>query len=204
MKPNCGAANCGRFATSTRFCRRLSPIKIPTWNGYTLICATCRPNCRAGGPAYEFDDEVRLEYYRLQKISEGSISLNEGGPAPRRAEGSWQRRVARQPVPLSRLIDVINDRFGTDFNQADQLFFDQLVEGAAEDRGFSKPPRRTRKINSRSCSPPLESLFIERMEQNEEIFARYMNDPAFQRAVAARLATEAYKRLAVEKPVPKT
>jgi hypothetical protein len=33
---------------------------------------------RGAGPSYQFDDEVRLEYYRLQKISEGSISLNDG------------------------------------------------------------------------------------------------------------------------------
>ncbi len=30
---------------------------------------------RQSGPTYDFDDEVRLDYYRLQKISEGSISL---------------------------------------------------------------------------------------------------------------------------------
>ena len=33
---------------------------------------------RGSGPSYQFDDEVRLQYYRLQKISEGSISLSEG------------------------------------------------------------------------------------------------------------------------------
>ncbi len=33
---------------------------------------------RKSGPAYQFDDEVRLDYYRLQKISEGSISLQDG------------------------------------------------------------------------------------------------------------------------------
>ena len=37
---------------------------------------------RKSGPAYQFDDEVRLEYYRLQKISEGSISLQEGEARP--------------------------------------------------------------------------------------------------------------------------
>jgi type I restriction enzyme R subunit len=37
---------------------------------------------RRGGPQYHFDDEVRLEYYRLQKISEGSISLREGYAKP--------------------------------------------------------------------------------------------------------------------------
>src|SRR5690606_5493976 len=33
---------------------------------------------RSGGPQYNFDDEIYLEYYRLQKISEGSIDLRDG------------------------------------------------------------------------------------------------------------------------------
>ena len=41
----------------------------------------------------------------------------------------------------------------------------------------------------------LETLFIERMDQNEEIFARYMNDPAFQALVAQCLAADVYRRL---------
>lgn len=41
----------------------------------------------------------------------------------------------------------------------------------------------------------LETLFIERMDQNEEIFARYMNDPAFQALVAQWLAADVYRRL---------
>ena len=35
---------------------------------------------RRSGPAYHFDDDVRLEYYRLQKINEGSIALQDGDP----------------------------------------------------------------------------------------------------------------------------
>src|SRR6185295_15397761 len=37
---------------------------------------------RRSGASYQFDDEVRLEYYRLQMISEGSISLQEGKARP--------------------------------------------------------------------------------------------------------------------------
>lgn len=37
---------------------------------------------RKTGPGYQFDEEVELDYYRLQKISEGSISLNEGYAKP--------------------------------------------------------------------------------------------------------------------------
>jgi hypothetical protein len=40
-----------------------------------------------------------------------------------------------------------------------------------------------------------ESLFVKRMDQNEDIFARYMNDEAFQQTVAAWMVGEVYKRL---------
>ena len=41
----------------------------------------------------------------------------------------------------------------------------------------------------------LEKLLVERMDQNEEIFVRFMNDAAFQRVVTAWMASEAYRRL---------
>jgi type I restriction enzyme R subunit len=41
----------------------------------------------------------------------------------------------------------------------------------------------------------LESLFVERVDQNEAIFARYMNDRDFQKVVADWLVGEVYKRI---------
>ena len=40
----------------------------------------------------------------------------------------------------------------------------------------------------------LEKLFVERMDQNEEIFFRFMNDPAFQKVVRSWTASEAYQK----------
>jgi type I restriction enzyme, R subunit len=79
--------------------------------------ATKLPRPRSGA-AYQFDDKVRLEYYRLQKISEGSISLRDGEVWPLDGPtevGSGLDRT--QDVPLSQLIDLVNERFGTDFNR---------------------------------------------------------------------------------------
>ena len=45
------------------------------------------------GPVYVFDDEVKLKYYRLQKISEGSISLREGDAEPLKGPGDGHRFV---------------------------------------------------------------------------------------------------------------
>src|SRR5262245_25106174 len=89
---------------------------------------------RRSGPAYQFDDEVRLEYYRLQKISEGSISLRHSEAQPLDGPKEVGSGLVREKeVPLSQLIDLVNERFGTEFNQADQLFFDQIVETAMTD-----------------------------------------------------------------------
>ena len=41
----------------------------------------------------------------------------------------------------------------------------------------------------------LESLFIDRMELNEELFAKFMNDPEFQEVVARGLGRQVYERL---------
>ena len=165
---------------------------------------------RRSGPAYQFDDEVRLEYYRLQKISEGSITLQDGDA--RRLDGPTEvgsGLVRPQPVPLSQLIDVVNERFGTDFNQADQLFFDQIVEAAMADDGLRQAaavnPGDKFELVFRNL---LERLFVERMDQNEEIFVRFMNDARFQKIVTAWMASEAYRKLravpfAVEPPAAK-
>lgn len=101
-----------------------------------------------------------------------------------------------QPVPLSQLIDVVNERFGTDFNQADQLFFDQIVEAAMADDGLKQAaavnPGDKFELVFKNL---LETLFVERMDQNEEIFVRFMNDVPFQKIVTSWMASEAYRRL---------
>ena len=92
--------------------------------------------------------------------------------------------------------DVVNGRFGTDFNQADQFFFDQIVEKAVSDDGLRQAaavnPEDKFELVFRNL---LERLFVERMDQNEEIFVRYMNDQLFQQVVGEWLASQAYQRL---------
>lgn len=148
-------------------------------------------------PNYSFDDTIRLEYYRLQKISEGSISLKEGTPYKLDGPTDVGTAMVREPeVPLSKLVDIINDRFGTDFNQADQYFFDQIVETALQDESLIKAAE----INPEDkfelvFKNVLEKLFIERIDQNEDIFARFMNDTQFQKLVTNWLASQAYNKL---------
>jgi type I restriction enzyme R subunit len=120
------------------------------------------------------------------KVSEGSIDLIDGYAQPLSSPTSVGTGIIRdEAVKLSQLIDVINERFGTDFNQADQLFFDQIIETAAN----LEELQQAAQVNSADkfallFNRILETIFVERMDENETIFARYMNDPAFQKAVS--------------------
>lgn len=158
---------------------------------------------RGTGPAYVFDDEVRLEYYRLQKISEGSISLNTGKAKPLDGPAEVGTGVVREePMKLSKLIDLLNERFGTDFTEADQLFFDQIMEAAMTDEGL----HQAAKVNSEDkfkivFNTALENLFVERLDQNEEIVARVMNEDAFRKQIAHWMAEEVYRKIRPQMPV---
>lgn len=152
---------------------------------------------RNTGPNYNFDDSIRLEYYRLQKISEGSISLNI--PKVYNLDGPTDIATAmlREPeVQFSRVIDVVNNRFGTEFNQVDQYFFDQIVEVAIADEDIIQAA----KSNSQDkftlmFKSILQQLFIERIDQNEEIFARFMEEKDFNKNLTQLLAKEAFVKI---------
>ena len=151
---------------------------------------------RKNGPGYHFDEEVELDYYRLQKISEGSISLSEGVAKPLdgpREVGTGM--VREEDVSLSSLIDIINERFGSELTEADQLFFDQLAEAAVLDEAL----RRAAEANPADkfqlvFREALESIFIERMDLNEELFTKYMGNPDLQELVSKWLGEQVYKR----------
>ena len=89
---------------------------------------------------------------------------------------------------MSSLIDVINRRFGTDFKLADQLFFEQIKEEAASDTLIQQAALANSLENfGYVFDKAVEDKFIDRMDQNSEIFTPYMNDKEFQRIVAERL-----------------
>ena len=90
----------------------------------------------------------------------------------------------------------MNERFGTDFTDADQLYFDQIREAAIQSFDLQQAaqanPLDKFQLLFRSV---LQSLVIDRMEQNEELTAKVLNDEVFQKLVSGWLGTEVYNRL---------
>lgn len=153
------------------------------------------------GPVYNFDDEVALKFYRLQKISEGAIVVDRGGRYEVSGPTSVGTGVARgEEIELSRLIDILNERFGTEFRPGDQLFFDSIREDAVADSNLRQAAiANTMENFGYVFRKALANLFIDRMEQNEEITAKFMNEEQFRDAVNQYLLKEVYEQIRGEK-----
>ncbi|MEW6173687.1 MAG: type I restriction endonuclease [Bacillota bacterium] len=152
------------------------------------------------GPVYNFDEDVALKFYRLQKISEGSIVMESGGRYEVSGPTSVGTGVARKDeIELSRLIDILNERFGTEFKPGDQLFFESIREDAVSDSNLRQAALANTIENfGYIFRKALEGLFIERMEQNEEITAKFMNEKDFKKVVTEHLLTQVYEQIRSE------
>ena len=99
-------------------------------------------------------------------------------------------------VALSTLVEKLNERFGTDFTEADQLFFDQVRATAERDEKIVEAAKANNEANFAAFfSRVLDDLFIQRMEGNDEIFNRVMSDKQFRTAAQDHLAREVYDRI---------
>ena len=149
------------------------------------------------GQAFVLDDEVALRFFRLQQMTDGSIDLSEGHPDPLKGPTDvGTAGVKDQEVPLSSLIDRLNERFGTDFTEADQLFFDQIRASAERDENIVEVVRANNFADFASyLDRMLDELFIARMEGNEEIFSRVMTDTEFRSAAHEHIAREIFLRV---------
>lgn len=149
------------------------------------------------GKAFALDDEVALRYFRLQQMTEGSIDLSDGEADPLKGPTDvGTARAQDDDVVLSSLIDKLNERFGTDFTEADQLFFDQISATAQEDEKIVEAAKANNLANFSSfLERILDELFIDRMEGNDEIFSRVMTDKEFRSAAHEHLAREIFDRV---------
>ncbi len=147
--------------------------------------------------ALYLDDEVALEYYRLQKIKEGSIELtkNETGELSGITEVGLKRAKEEEAL-LSEIINVLNDRFGTEFEQADKLFFDQIEEELMQNQKL-QTQAKVNKLDTFKYA--FDDVFIEkligRMDQNKDIFEKILEDKAFGDLVKSLMMKKIYKKM---------
>ncbi len=147
--------------------------------------------------SFKLGEEVELQYYRLQRIYAGGIDLKQGDAHSVKSPTEvGTGKAIDERVPLSEIIDILNERFGTQFNEEDRLFFQQIKEKACKNQQIIQTalanPLDKFELGIRKL---IETLMIERMGQNDKIVTRYMSDREFQESTFPILAREIFEEV---------
>ena len=150
-----------------------------------------------GGQRFVLDDEVALQFFRLQQMAEGFIDLTDGDADPLKGPTDvGTAGIKVQEEALSSIVDRLNERFGTEFTEADQLFFDQIRATAESNESIAEVALANNLENFSSyLDNILDELFVARMEGNEEIFSRVITDARFRSVAHEHLAHEIFHRV---------
>jgi type I restriction enzyme R subunit len=142
-------------------------------------------------------DDLALEYYRNQKVFEGSISLEVQGVSELKPTGYGAGQSAEEEKEkLSSIIERLNNRFGTEFTEADKLSRDQLKEDMILDDDLAQKAKNNSKENFKfSYEKTFLDFVISRMSQNEKFFMKMMENSEFKQYIMDDLFEEVYEGL---------
>jgi type I restriction enzyme R subunit len=181
------------------FLAQIMPFVEPDFEkfyAYAKLLLTKLPK-RDLSETLQLTDEIAMEYYRLQKVKEGSIDLVKGddGELDGLSEAGI-KKIKQEKAALSEIIDVLNERFGTEFEEADRLFFEQIEAELIQDDKL-KIQAKVNKIDTFKFA--FEDIFlnklIDRMEQNQDIFDKIIENKTFGDAVKEIMLKKVYVKI---------
>jgi len=108
------------------------------------------------------------------------------------------KRAKEEKAPLSEIIDPLNERVGTEFEEADRLFFNQIEEELIKDETL-QTQAKVNKLDTFKFA--FEDKFlnklIDRMDQNQDIFEKILENKAFGNLVKELMMKSVYAKLNV-------
>jgi type I restriction enzyme R subunit len=186
------------FVRVYAFVSQIAPFQsVPMHKFYTYARMLLRKLPLRGRVILDLDDDVAMEYYRLQETSNGNILLVKGQSVELKGvteagTGTKSKKMAK----LSTIIDVLNKSFGTNFTAADRLFFDQIEQDILSDEELAKSARSNTMENfSYAFEDVFMAKIIDRMGQNDNIFTKLMDEPAFRNTVKGWIMNSVYTKL---------
>jgi type I restriction enzyme R subunit len=140
--------------------------------------------------------EVELTHLRNEITFEGSLALTAEIAEVRTMFGDGGGSRNETVIePLSQIVQALNEHFGLNLNERDQLLFDQFEETWMADPEIAVQARNNSLDNFRLV---FDRMFLRtvvgRMDDNEAIFKRILDDAAFQAALMDLYATRIYRK----------
>ncbi|MDF2877166.1 MAG: type restriction-modification system restriction subunit [Anaerocolumna sp.] len=142
----------------------------------------------------DLNDEVNLQYYRLQKIFEGSISLEKGEPLPNTLHaGKAGKDVEKSP--LSELIEKLNERFGTEFGDMDKVLEQFVADMEKNEQLRTQAQNNSKEHFKFPFNDAFMDIVVDRMMQNKEFCEKILDDEKFGNTVKDLMVDYVYTKL---------
>lgn len=159
-----------KFIRTYQFVMQIGPfIDIELHKLYVYLNYLLRKLPKKVSEKVYLADDIALEYYRNEKIFEGTISLEKKGQVdldPTQHPGG--KTTEEEKEKLSSIIEQMNERFGTEFTHADKII-NEMEKHMKESEEIQEAARNNTYDNYRySFSPKLRDLIIENIEIKEE------------------------------------
>lgn len=140
-------------------------------------------------------DDVALEYYRNDKVFEGSISLNIGeGEELKPTSFGKGAGEEEEKKKLSEIIEKLNDKFATEFTDTDRLSYEQIKEDIINNDDLAQKAQNNTKDNFKfSYEKAFLDIVIGRMSQNKKFFMKILEDSDFKDTVMEFMFNEVYE-----------
>lgn len=146
------------------------------------------------GPYITIDDKVLLEYYRLEKEFDGSISLsgNEGGLGGIKGEAGARPKKSNS---LAEIIAAINEKFGTNFTEMDKVLEQIQQDFLADEKLVSFAKNNDETMFGLKFEQEFENFAAKRYEENDAFFVKMFTDSGVMKSVMEMLKPIVYRKM---------
>jgi len=145
----------------------------------------------------DLGSEVELTHLRNEQTFTGSIALESEVGEVRSVfgDGAGKKNEAEFEA-LSHIVEVLNEKFGTELGEADQLLFDQFEEVWSEDQELTAQAQNNSLENfGLVFNPKFMDTIVTRMDDNEAIYKQILDDLEFKQVLEDFYLRKMYHRL---------
>jgi len=146
------------------------------------------------------DHDVELEYYRIAQTFEGNIALAQAGDAALKGptDTGTRKGPEEEKAPLSEIIALFNEKFGTDFDEAERL----IIEGVTtrlQANPVVQQQAGANNFENFSISPDVKGAatgaMLAHLDSHGDLVDKFLGDEAFGKAALKMMLKVVYEGL---------
>ena len=188
-----------RFVRTYSFVSQIAAFTDPALERDYVYCRALSLYLRDTGTVERLDlgAEVELTHLRHQMTFSGTLSLTSELGEVRSFFGEGKGGQQELDMEhLSSIVEVLNERFGTDLTDVDKLLFDQFEESWVADGELSDQAQNNSIENFRLVfDRKFLQTIVTRMDANSEIFKRILDDDEFRELLGDYYVKKVYEQL---------